>query len=76
VDIENASDVGGGFDVAFTQPGGWMQYTVNVANSGVYSVERASKHSRVMVVFSTLSLTALIKLTMTEIMTVMMETGA
>ena len=38
VDIENASDVGGGFDVAFTQPGGWMQYTVNVANSGVYSV--------------------------------------
>src|SRR3981189_231129 len=38
VDIENGSDVGGGFDVAFTQPGGWMQYTVNVANSGVYSV--------------------------------------
>ena len=38
VDIENTGDVGGGFDVAFTQPGGWMQYTVNVANSGVYSV--------------------------------------
>jgi len=38
VDIEQSSDTGGGFDVGFTQPGGWMRYSVNVATSGLYTV--------------------------------------
>jgi glucosylceramidase len=38
VDLESTTDVGGGFDVGFTQPGGWMRYSVNVQNSGLYAV--------------------------------------
>lgn len=39
VDLETTTDTGGGFDVGFTQPGGWMRYTVNVAKTGLYSVK-------------------------------------
>src|SRR5262249_8606076 len=30
VDIESTTDAGGGFDVGWTRPGEWLQYTVNV----------------------------------------------
>ena len=31
VDIENSSDIGGGYDVGNGQPGDWLNYTVNIA---------------------------------------------
>src|SRR5262249_26322327 len=36
VDIEAASE--GGFDVGWTAPGEWLNYTVNVASAGSYTV--------------------------------------
>jgi hypothetical protein len=36
VQIENCSDVGGGQDVGFTDPGDWMDYDVNVQSAGLY----------------------------------------
>ena len=36
VDIENCSDVGGGYDVGFTNAGEWLKYTVNVEATGTY----------------------------------------
>jgi len=37
VDLEASS--GGGFDVGWTTPGEWLNYTVNVGSSGAYSVQ-------------------------------------
>jgi PKD repeat protein len=39
VDIESTTDTGGGYDVGWTLAGEWMEYTVNVASSGVYKLE-------------------------------------
>jgi glucosylceramidase len=39
VDIETASDVGGGYDVGWTDPGEWLRYTVNVESDGVYQLD-------------------------------------
>jgi hypothetical protein len=38
VDIESTSDAGGGYDVGWTRPGEWLQYTVNVAAGGQYDL--------------------------------------
>src|SRR5687768_3125430 len=39
VDIETCSDSGGGFNVGWTGPGEWLEYTVNVANTGDYTLK-------------------------------------
>lgn len=39
VDIEDTADVGGGWDIGWTRPGEWLQYTVNVTATGTYTVE-------------------------------------
>jgi hypothetical protein len=39
VDIEASSDAGGGYDVGWMATGEWLQYTVNVAASGVYTLD-------------------------------------
>ena len=39
VDIEVTKDVGGGFDVGWTRPGEWLQYTVDVIATGTYALE-------------------------------------
>jgi hypothetical protein len=39
VDIETTSDTGGGYDVGWTGAGEWIEYTVNVTNTGVYNLE-------------------------------------
>lgn len=36
VDLERCADSGTGFDVAWTAPGEWLAYTVNVATRGAY----------------------------------------
>ena len=36
--IETCSDSGGGFDVGSTNPGDWLNYTVNIARSGTYTL--------------------------------------
>jgi hypothetical protein len=38
VDIETSADAGGGFDVGWTAPGEWLEYTVNVTAAGAYAV--------------------------------------
>jgi hypothetical protein len=38
VDIEGTSDAGGGYDIGWTRPGEWLQYTTNVAANGQYDV--------------------------------------
>ena len=38
VDIESTADAGGGFDVGWTRPGEWLQYTVNVTADGQYDL--------------------------------------
>jgi Carbohydrate binding module (family 6)/Calcineurin-like phosphoesterase len=38
VDIESTADAGGGYDVGWTRPGEWLQYTVNVTADGPYDV--------------------------------------
>lgn len=38
VDIETASDAGGGHNVGWLAEGEWLQYTVTVATSGLYDV--------------------------------------
>ena len=38
VDLSSASDAGGGYFVGWTNPGEWLKYTVNVANSANYSL--------------------------------------
>ena len=39
VDIESASDTDGGWDVGWMSAGEWLQYTVNVAAAGTYTLE-------------------------------------
>lgn len=39
VDIEATSDAGGGYNVGWTRPGEWLNYTVNVATAGTYTLE-------------------------------------
>jgi hypothetical protein len=38
VDIETTSDTGGGFNVGWTRTNEWMEYTVNVATAGNYTL--------------------------------------
>ncbi|MGO8670174.1 MAG: glycosyl hydrolase, partial [Capsulimonadaceae bacterium] len=38
VGIENTGDVSGGYDVGWTGPGQWLNYTINVETAGVYTV--------------------------------------
>ena len=38
VDIEATSDTSGGYDVAWTSAGEWLNYTVNVAAAGTYDI--------------------------------------
>jgi beta-glucanase (GH16 family) len=38
VDIEACGDAGGGYDVDWTAPGEWLQYTLNVTQSGNYDI--------------------------------------
>lgn len=38
VGVENTADTGGGYDVGYTSEGQWMQYTVNVKQSGKYNL--------------------------------------
>ncbi len=39
VDIEATGDVGGGFDIGWIVQGEWLNYTVNVATAGTYTIE-------------------------------------
>jgi hypothetical protein len=39
VDIEATADAGGGFNVGWTRPGEWLQYTVDVSTTGTYALE-------------------------------------
>ena len=39
VDIEATADSGGGYHVGYTKPGEWVEYTVNVAASGTYTLD-------------------------------------
>ncbi len=39
VDVETTTDVGGGYDVGYTQTGEWMRYGVNVKTPGVYHLD-------------------------------------
>jgi Carbohydrate binding module (family 6)/PLD-like domain len=39
VDIEATSDSGGGFNIGWTAAGEWLNYTVNVATAGTYTLE-------------------------------------
>ncbi len=39
VDIESASDSGGGYDVGWVSAGEWLNYTVNVATAGTYDLD-------------------------------------
>jgi Carbohydrate binding module (family 6)/F5/8 type C domain/Right handed beta helix region/Abnormal spindle-like microcephaly-assoc'd, ASPM-SPD-2-Hydin len=38
VDLEASTDTGGGYDLAWTGPGQWFRYTVDVAAAGLYTV--------------------------------------
>jgi phosphatidylserine/phosphatidylglycerophosphate/cardiolipin synthase-like enzyme len=39
VDVETASDVGGGYDVGWVATGEWLKYSVNVTAAGTYDLE-------------------------------------
>jgi hypothetical protein len=39
VDIEAASDTGGGYGIGWALEGEWLAYTVNVASAGTYDIE-------------------------------------
>jgi len=39
VDINVTQDIGGGFHVGWTDPGEWIEYTVDVATAGVYDID-------------------------------------
>jgi len=39
VDIEGTADVGGGYNVGWTNPGEWLKYTVNVNSTGKYDLK-------------------------------------
>src|SRR6478672_110849 len=36
VDLEPTTDVGGGYNVGWTDPGEWLNYTLNVQQTGIY----------------------------------------
>jgi len=38
VDIENCTDAGTGYNLGYTTAGEWLEYTVNAASAGVYSL--------------------------------------
>ena len=38
VDVESTSDTGGGYDVGWMRTGEWIEYTVNVATAGTYTL--------------------------------------
>ena len=38
VSIETSTDTGGGFDVGSTNPGDWLNYSVNIASAGTYTL--------------------------------------
>ncbi len=38
VDVEPTGDVGGGYNVGWMESGEWMEYLVNVGNTGIYTV--------------------------------------
>jgi beta-glucanase (GH16 family) len=39
VDIEACSDVGGGYNTGWTEPGEWLEYTVSVPVAGEYTID-------------------------------------
>ena len=39
VDIEATGDTGGGYHVAYTNPGEWLEYTINVTKTGTYTLD-------------------------------------
>ncbi|MFC1890401.1 carbohydrate-binding protein, partial [Thermodesulfobacteriota bacterium] len=39
VDLENAMDSGGGYNVGWTHSGEWLEYTVDVADAGMYRID-------------------------------------
>lgn len=39
VDIEPADDDGGGFNIGYTDPGEWLEYTVSVAETATYTLD-------------------------------------
>ena len=39
VDIEVCTDAGGGFNLGYTLTGEWLEYTVDVANTGAYDLD-------------------------------------
>ena len=39
VDIETTSDTGGGYDVGWVGAGEWLNYTIDVASAGAYTLE-------------------------------------
>lgn len=38
VDIENCSDVGGGYNIGYATAGEWLEYTSNVTITGIYTI--------------------------------------
>lgn len=38
VDIENCTDTGGGYNIGYATAGEWLEYTVNVATTGTYTI--------------------------------------
>jgi alpha-L-fucosidase 2 len=39
VDLENCTDVGGGYNLGYATAGEWLEYTVNVAATGTYKLD-------------------------------------
>lgn len=39
VDIEACDDIGGGYNIGWTQDGEWLEYTVDIDHSGLYDFE-------------------------------------
>ncbi len=39
VDIENCSDVGGGYNIGYIKSGEWLEYTIQVEEAGLYDIE-------------------------------------
>jgi hypothetical protein len=39
VDIESCNDVGGGYDIGWTNANEWVKYTVNVTKDGLYTLQ-------------------------------------
>ena len=39
VDLKASTDTGGGYYLGWTAPGEWLNYTVNIASAGVYTVQ-------------------------------------